>query len=86
MVNYYEIKPYRDHRTDPPVSIYVLNCDHSRYMEKISCMYCKRTVWNMNGVIDKIITTPMPVEDFGVGVNIQCKQCHQQYRLLINAN
>jgi hypothetical protein len=83
-MNIYDTRPFRDHRNDPAVSIYVLNTNNS-YLEKVSCMFCKRTVWNMNGTIDKIIVTPMPVQDFGVGINIQCKQCHQQYRLLINA-
>jgi len=81
----YDIKPYRDHRDDAAVSIYILNAKVCDKLEKISCMYCKRTVWNMAGVIDKIIVTPLPIIDFGVAVNIQCKQCHQQYRLLMNA-
>jgi hypothetical protein len=84
-MNSYDVKPYRDHREDAAISVYVLNNECSKHLEKISCMYCKRTVWNMSGIIDKIIVTPMPVQDFGIGVNIQCKQCRQQYRLLINA-
>lgn len=83
-MNIYEVRPYRDHRNDPSVSIYVLNGEQ-KHMEKISCIFCKRTVWNMNGMVDKIIMSPMPINDFGIATNIQCKQCHQMYRLLINA-
>jgi len=95
-MNIYNVKPYRDRRSDPIISVYIINdhhvldsyntCEGYRpYLEKISCIYCKRTVWDMYGRIDKMITTPMPPEDFGIATNIQCKQCHQKYRLLINA-
>jgi len=79
----YETKPYRDRRDSPAISIYVIDSNQS-HMDKISCIHCKRTIYDIAGTIDTMITIPMPVVDFGLAVNIQCKLCKQQYRLLIN--
>jgi len=84
-MNPYDPRPFRDHRDDPPISVYVLDNKSCNSLEKISCMHCKRPVWDMYGRIDKLIMTPMPVEEFGAAINIRCKLCHQNYRLLINA-
>jgi hypothetical protein len=84
MTNYYEVKPYRDHREDPAISIYVISSKAAK-MDKYSCAWCKRTIFDVKGNIDKIITTPMPIEDFDMAINIQCKLCHAKYRLLINS-
>ena len=80
----YDEKPYKDHRESPPISIYVLD-DDAPVMDKFSCIYCKRTVQDLKGVVDKIITTPVPLIDFGIAINIRCKQCHQNYRIVANA-
>lgn len=80
----YETKPYKDHHLTPPISFYVLDDDGATVMEKLSCIWCKRTIMDIKGRIDLAISTPVPVEDFGIAVNIKCKLCGQQYRLLIN--
>lgn len=80
----YETKPYKDRREYPAMSMYVLDDDGASEMEKLSCSWCKRTILDIKGRIDVAISTPMPVEDFGIALNIQCKLCHQRYRLLIN--
>lgn len=84
-MNVYEVKPYRDRRLEPAVSVYVLDNYSCTHLEKISCIFCKRTVWDMFGRIDKMILSPLPLTDYGVAINIQCKQCHQMYRLVSNA-
>lgn len=84
-MNIYDQRPFRDHRTDAAISVYVLDNKACRGLEKISCIHCKRTVWDMYGRVDKMIMSPMPADDFGAAINIKCKQCHQDYRLLINA-
>lgn len=83
-MNYYDIKPYRDRRDYPATSIYVIS-DNNVEMEKLSCIWCKRTIADVKGHIDLIISTPLPVNDFGVAINIRCKQCHQNYRLIVSA-
>lgn len=80
----FEIKPYKDRRQYPAISFYVLDDEGADEMEKLSCSWCKRTIMDVKGRIDLMISTPMPVKDFGVAINIQCKLCHQEYRLLIN--
>lgn len=77
-------KPFLDHRERPPITIYIID-DDSQVMEKVSCWYCTRTVADIKGTIDKVITSPMPVMDFGIAVNIMCKQCHQLYRMVANS-
>lgn len=80
----YDIKPYKNHANSPPISIYLLNDDRPD-MEKLSCMFCKRTIADVKGTIDKVISSPMPLSDFGIAVNIRCKLCGANYRLLVNA-
>lgn len=80
----WDVKPYRDHRSDAAISVYMISGTR-RVMDKVSCIWCKRTIYDVKGTIDKIITTPMPVADFDIAVNIQCKLCHASYRLLMNA-
>lgn len=77
-------KPFRDRATNPAISIYILD-DDAPTMEKFSCWYCKRTIADIKGTVDSIITSPTPLIDFGIAVNIRCKLCHQNYRLLANA-
>lgn len=84
MSDRYETKPYKDHHNTPPISFYVLDDGSASEMEKLSCIWCKRTIMDIKGRIDLAISTPVPVEDFGIAVNIKCKLCGQQYRLLIN--
>lgn len=83
-MSYYE-KPFKDHRYSPPISIYLLS-DDTPEMEPLNCLFCKRTIVDVKGTVDKIISTPMPLIDFGVAINIRCKLCHAHYRLLINMN
>ena len=33
-MNYYDIKPYRDHKEDPAISVYILS-DSTKTMEKV---------------------------------------------------
>lgn len=80
----YESSLFRDHSNSPAISIFILN-DEAPTMEKFSCWYCKRTIADVKGTIDTIITTPTPLIDFGIAVNIRCKLCKQNYRLLANA-
>jgi hypothetical protein len=80
----YDIKPYKNHAGSPALSLYLLSDDQPE-MEKLSCIYCKRTIADIKGNIDTIISTPMPLQDFGIAVNIRCKLCGQNYRLLVNA-
>lgn len=78
------IRPYKDRNASPPISIYLLN-DDSPSMDKLSCVYCKRTIADVKGQIDAIISSPMSTVDFGIAVNIKCKLCKQDYRLLVNS-
>lgn len=80
----YETKPYKEHRDTPAISFYVLDDHTVGEMEKLSCIWCKRTILDIKGRIDIMITTPVPIDDFGIAINIQCKLCSQKYRLLIN--
>lgn len=68
----------------PAMSIYFMASDQPG-LEQLSCMWCKRTIADAKGYIDKVITTPMPVTDFDIAINIRCKLCSQNYRLLMNA-
>lgn len=75
-------KPYKDHRHAPPMSVYLMS-DDVMEMEQLHCIYCKRTIADIRGKIDTIIGTPMPLQEFDIAVNILCKLCKQQYRLLV---
>lgn len=76
-------KPYKNHKDSPALSLY-LTSDNSPEMESLSCLWCKRTVADVKGSIDKIISTPMPVQEFDMAINIRCKLCGQNYRVLVN--
>lgn len=76
-------KPYKDRRTAPPTSIYLIS-DTAPEMEKMHCLWCKRVISDVKGTVDKIISTPQPIADFDIAVNVRCKLCHQNYRLLVN--
>lgn len=78
----YPIEQKRNRGDDPAVSIYLMSDD--KPMEKLSCMYCKRTISDMKGRIDKIVDCPIDPKDFGVAINIRCKLCHQNYRFIVN--
>lgn len=78
-----EEKPYRqERRNNPPVSVYLIS-DDSPEMDKISCIFCKRTIADIKGTVDTIIGTPMSVQEFDIAVNVLCSLCHQSYRLLV---
>lgn len=74
--------PKRKRNTDPTISIYLIN-ERSPEMEKLSCIWCKRTVADIKGRVDKIVDAPINSADFGIAVNIRCKLCHQNYRLVM---
>lgn len=74
--------PKRKRNADPALSIYLIN-ERAPEMEKLSCIWCKRTIADIKGRVDKIIDAPMSSEDFGIAVNIRCKLCHQNYRLVM---
>lgn len=87
-MGYYDTfeKPYKDRRASPAMSIYLISEDSKTgIMEKLHCIWCKRIISDLKGQVDKIISTPVSVADFEIGVNIRCKLCHQNYRLLVNA-
>ena len=71
-----------ERREEPAISVYLRSTEGGKF-QKISCSYCKRTIYGLKGQIDKMIDIPMPVTDFGIAINIMCKVCHQQYRLLV---
>ena len=66
---------------DPPISIYLIN-ERAPEMEKLSCIWCKRTIADIKGTVDRIIDAPFDANDFGIAINIRCKLCHQNYRLV----
>lgn len=80
----YPTEQKRNRAEDPATTIYLIN-DHGHGLEKLSCMYCKRTIADVKGRIDKIIDAPVDPADFGVAINIRCKLCHQNYRLIMGA-
>lgn len=83
-IYYPEEKPYKDHRGAPPMSVYLMSDDASE-MRQLNCMWCRRTIADIKGQIDTIIGTPMPLQEFDIAVNIRCKLCHQDYRLLVKS-
>lgn len=78
-------KPYKSRFASPAISMYLISSDTPE-MESLSCMWCKKTIADVKGQIDAVISTPMPTTDFDMAVNIRCKLCKQNYRLLINSN
>jgi hypothetical protein len=82
-INSYDTRPYKDHGGSPAITMYVIS-DDSEQMQKLSCIWCKRTIADIKGHIDTIISTPVPIQDFGIGMNIRCKLCHQNYRLVVS--
>lgn len=78
-------KPYKDRRDAPATSIYLIS-DDAPEMDKLHCMYCKRVIADAKGTVDKIISTPVSVVDFDIAINIRCKLCHQNYKLLVNGH
>lgn len=84
MYGSYDIKPYPNRSHQPATSIYLMSDDANAELEALHCLYCKRIIADAKGHIDKIISTPMPIADFDIAVNIRCKLCKQDYRLLVN--
>ena len=80
---YYSEPAKRKRGDDPPLSIYLIN-EVAPTMEKLSCIWCKRTIADVKGRVDKIIDAPIDANDFGIAVNIRCKLCHQNYRLVVS--
>lgn len=84
-MNYFQDeRPFRDHRGSPPLSVYLMSDDSSK-MERINCLWCKRTINDIKGTITTIIGTPMPVDQFDIAINTRCKLCHQDYRFLVQS-
>ena len=67
-----------------PITIY-LSSDENGELERISCLWCKRTIAEVRGSIDRVFQTPMPIKDFGVATRVQCKLCGQKYQLAVIA-
>jgi len=87
-MNYYETKPYRDHGNDPAISVYIMAQpanSNVQVLDKFTCIWCKRTVYELHGQIDRMINAPMVVQPPQVGIDILCKLCHARYRLIITA-
>lgn len=87
-MNHYETRPYRDHTNDPAISVYImaqpLNSNIVVF-DKVTCIWCKRTVYELHGTVDRMINAPMIVETPQVGIQIMCKLCKARYRLIISA-
>lgn len=82
-MNYYGVEqPKRRRDLDPALSIYLLN-GISPELEKLSCLFCKRTIADVKGRVDKIVDVPIDSNDYGIAINIRCKLCHQNYRLVV---
>lgn len=65
----------------PTVSIYIV-ANAGPAFEKLSCIFCKRTIIESNVLPVGIITAPLPLEQFKTASEIQCSLCAQKYRLL----
>jgi hypothetical protein len=78
-------KPYKNRFGNPAISIYLISAD-TPAMSELSCMWCKRTIADVKGHIDSVISTPMPLNEFDIAINIRCKMCKQNYRLLVSSN
>jgi hypothetical protein len=73
---------YEDRRHQPAVTVYLLSDDSQvERMKKISCMFCKNTLCRISGQMDKVISTPMPLDDVHSATEIPCKKCHQMWLL-----
>lgn len=73
----------RDRREDPPTTIYFLRESKPGSLFPIHCMYCTRVIIEAKGVIEKImVNTPEDTTNFDKALNIRCKLCHQNYRLV----
>ena len=83
-MNYYgQVEPPKRKRgDDPALSIYLMN-GASPELEKLSCLFCKRTIADVKGRVDRIVDAPIDAGDFGIAINIRCKLCHQNYRLVV---
>lgn len=73
--------PKRKRNGDPAITLYLIN-ERAPGMEKLSCIWCKRTIADIKGRVDRIVDAPVDTNDFGIAVNIRCKLCHQNYRLV----
>jgi hypothetical protein len=73
----YEIKPYTNHRDWPAHTVYIGLSPDVPAITKISCMYCKTTICRIAGYIDKVVPTPLPLEDFSYVTEVFCKTCKQ---------
>lgn len=80
---YRDERPYRSRHDEPPVTIYLLSGDQGT-MDKIACMFCKRTITDIKGRIDYVVSTPTTLEEYDIAVNVLCKLCKQQYRFVSN--
>ena len=67
----------------PAMSVYFMS-DDSPMLQQLSCMWCKRTIADVKGQIDRIVSTPLPLNEFDMAINIRCKLCSQDYRLLVS--
>jgi hypothetical protein len=76
---------YKDRKGTPAISVYLIS-DESPQMSQMSCIWCKRTIADVKGHVDALISTPMPTTDFDVAINIRCKLCRQDYRLLVGSS
>ena len=83
-MSYYDEKPYKNRSGTSAISIY-LTSDDAPQLDTLNCIWCKRTIADIKGKVDTIIGTPMPLQDFDIAVNIRCKLCHQDYRLLVRS-
>jgi hypothetical protein len=72
-------------RGQPAISLYFLS-DDAPIMTQLSCIWCKRTIADVKGHIDKMVSSPVDLVDVDIAINIQCKLCDQHYRMIVNSS
>lgn len=69
-------------RDDDPAITFFFNSTSSPYVDEISCLFCKRTIFAIKGRIDYAVNIPADHEDYGLIIHIKCKRCRQWYRFI----
>jgi len=79
--DYQDKQMHRKRKTDPIIEMYFISSSAPE-LRKVSCMQCKRTIFEAKGRIIKTVNVPSDPEDFGLVVDIMCKLCQQRYRII----
>jgi hypothetical protein len=81
---YYQVK--RDQH--PTVSLYWIATDAERgrpvKLYGLNCLFCKTTLaTDFKGTIISVVNAPVALAAFGMGLTLRCKQCKQNYRVIV---